>query len=66
MKFYTRRILMEANHSTEGRCDYRRTKEKSFNTGSQNKSQDNYYMEFLPVACLQNDLPHARAEHNAF
>jgi len=36
---------MEANNSTEGSCGDRRTKEKkSINTGSQNKSQDNYYI----------------------
>jgi hypothetical protein len=23
-------------------------------------------MEFLPVACLQNDLPHERAEYKTF
>jgi len=44
MKFSTQRILMEANHSADGSCGDRRTKEKSINTGSQNKSQDNYYI----------------------
>jgi len=61
---------MEANPSTEGRCGDRRTKEKNPSTQEVRTNPKTITTfrntVFLSVACLQNDLPHARAEYKTF
>jgi hypothetical protein len=70
MKFCIHRILMEANNSTGGSCGDRRTKEKNPSTQEVRTNPKTITtfrnMEFLPVACLQSDLPHARTEYKTF
>jgi len=62
---------MEANPSTEGRCGDRRTKGKKNPSTQEVRTNPKTITtfrntEFLSVACLQNDLAHARAEYKTF